>query len=162
MHRVRVRAGVAEDDPQPVALVGAQGRAGHAAVDRSRPGKKMPGAISISLSTAIDLEGAQGAAVGQRSRSCRCPSRSAWRRIEAVARVVDLADGDHVAVRHAGHRCRIRIGSHGGHVVTGHGSGAICDRAPLAGTAAPPAAAKASDSNARRDGIDGLLFFVRH
>ena len=98
MHRVRMRAVVLEDDPQPVAFGRAQRRAGHAAV--VGPGREHDARRDLDLLVlGDDLEGPQRAAVGQRRDRAGLPVGQHRGRIEAVAGVVDLADGDHRAVR---------------------------------------------------------------
>ena len=61
----------------------------------------MPGAISISLSSATISKVLQRAAVGKRRDRAGLPVRQHRRRVEAVAGRVDVADGDHRSVRGA-------------------------------------------------------------
>ena len=97
MHRVRMRAVVPEDDPQPLALLGAERRPGHAAV--VGPGREHDARRDLDLLVlGRDLEGPQRAPVGQRRDRAGLPVGQHCRRIEAVAGVVDLADRDHRAV----------------------------------------------------------------
>ena len=98
VHGVRVRAVVAEDDPHPLALGDAQARARHPAV--VGPGREEePGRDLDLLVLADDLERAQRAAIRQRRDRAGVPVGEERCGVEAVAGVVDLADGDHVAVR---------------------------------------------------------------
>ena len=106
---MRMRAKVLEDDAQPLAFGGAQRRAGHAAVEG--PGREHDARRDLDLLVlGGHLEGAQRAAVGQRSRPSRFPVGQHRGRIEAVAGVVDsptviIAPCAHVAGLAARLRC---------------------------------------------------------
>ena len=97
VHRVRMGAFVAEDDPQPVAFGRANGRARHPPV--VGPGREEEAGGDLDLLVlADDLVGAERAAVGKLRHRSRVPVRQHGGRIEAVAGAVHVPDRHHVAV----------------------------------------------------------------
>ena len=97
VHRVGVGAGVGEVDPQPIALVGAQGRAGHLAV--VGPGREEDAGRDLDLLVeGGDLPLADDGAVGHLGRLAVVEGVHQDRGIEAHARDVDVADGGAEAV----------------------------------------------------------------
>jgi hypothetical protein len=98
MHRVGVRAFVAENNAQAVAFLGAQAGARHAAV--VGPGRKEEAGRDLDLLVLGNhLEGTQSTSVGKLRDDAGFPVSEHCGRIEAVARRVDLAHREHPAVR---------------------------------------------------------------
>ena len=100
MDRVRVFGGVDEADPQPLALAGAQGRPGDAAV--VGPGLVLhPGRHFDLLVLGDDLPLAQQAAAGQAPGLAVVEVAQHLARVEAVGAVVDRAAGGEAGVGEA-------------------------------------------------------------
>ena len=116
-------------------------------------GKKMPGAISISLSMASTSKVRSVRPSGRSSVRASLPVRQHGGRIEPVRVVIDQTDRCHVAMRHARTSVRHRDRS-AWRTCRDRPSGQVrfatvrCQRR----SAAPPAAAKPPTSKARRDG----------
>ena len=97
VHRVRVGALVAEDDPQPVAFGRANGRAGHPPV--VGPGREEEAGGDLDLLVLADhLVAAECAAARKLRHRSRVPVRQHGIGIEAVAGAVHVPDRHHVAV----------------------------------------------------------------
>ncbi len=149
MHRMRVRAGVPENDPEPVAFRRAQGRSGHPAI--VRPGREHDARRDLDLLVlGSDLEGSERAAVRQVSRPSRSPNPSASR--SGRSRCGHSRRRRRSSCRADGQRARGQGSSrpYTGRAATGCAGPSAARSAPVAPIAEPPAAASPPARTTRR------------